>query len=45
MKIIIREGSAARNFDTLYPLIAEYPDHCMFCTDDVPSRFPRKGTH
>ncbi len=35
MKIIIREGSAARNFDTLYPLIAEYPDHCMFCTDDV----------
>lgn len=35
MKIIIREGSAARNFDTLYPLIAEYPDRCMFCTDDV----------
>lgn len=34
MKILIREGSAARNFDTLYPLIAEYPDRCMFCTDD-----------
>jgi adenine deaminase len=34
MKILIREGSAARNFDALYPLIAEYPDSCMFCTDD-----------
>jgi adenine deaminase len=34
MKILIREGSAARNFDTLYPLIAESPDFCMLCTDD-----------
>lgn len=34
MKVQIREGSAARNLDALYPLIAEYPDHCMFCSDD-----------
>jgi adenine deaminase len=34
MKVLIREGSAARNFDTLYPLIAESPDFCMLCTDD-----------
>lgn len=35
MKIIIREGSAARNFDTLHPLIGSYPDRVMFCTDDL----------
>jgi len=34
MKVQIREGSAARNFDALYPLLAEYPEHCMFCSDD-----------
>jgi adenine deaminase len=34
MKILIREGSAAKNFETLYPLIDEYPDVCMFCSDD-----------
>ena len=34
MKILIREGSAARNFDTLIPLLAEYPDRIMFCSDD-----------
>ena len=34
MKILIREGSAARNFDAISPLIGEYPDRCMFCTDD-----------
>ena len=34
MKILIREGSSARNFETLYPLIDEYPDHVMLCTDD-----------
>lgn len=35
MKLLIREGSAARNFEVLYPLIEEYPDRCMFCTDDI----------
>lgn len=34
MKILIREGSAAKNFTALHPLILEYPDMLMFCTDD-----------
>ncbi len=34
MTILIREGSAARNFDTLYPLISEFNNMCMLCTDD-----------
>lgn len=34
MKVIIREGSAAKNFDTLHTLIGKYPDSCMFCSDD-----------
>ncbi len=34
MKILIREGSAARNFDALHPLLQLHPDSCMFCTDD-----------
>jgi adenine deaminase len=34
MKILIREGSSARNFETLYPLIDEYPEAVMLCTDD-----------
>lgn len=34
MKIIIREGSAAKNFDALIDLLHEYPDEMMFCSDD-----------
>ncbi|MCF0042674.1 adenine deaminase [Dyadobacter fanqingshengii] len=34
VKILIREGSAARNFDALIPLIAEFPEKIMFCSDD-----------
>ncbi len=34
MSIQIREGSAARNFDTLEPLIEEYSNMLMFCSDD-----------
>ncbi|MEA3255779.1 MAG: adenine deaminase C-terminal domain-containing protein, partial [Candidatus Altiarchaeota archaeon] len=34
MKILIREGSAAKNFDTLSCLIEDYPDMCMLCSDD-----------
>lgn len=34
MKIIIREGSAAKNFEALIDLLPEYPDHIMFCSDD-----------
>jgi adenine deaminase len=32
--VLIREGSAAKNFDTLYPILEKYPDLCMFCSDD-----------
>jgi len=35
MKIQIREGSAAKDFDALFPLIEKYPDSCMFCSDDL----------
>ncbi|MEZ5019230.1 MAG: adenine deaminase [Bacteroidales bacterium] len=35
MKILIREGSAARNLDTLAPLLGYYPDEVMICTDDL----------
>ena len=34
MKIIIREGSAAKNFDELQPLIDEHPAEVMLCSDD-----------
>ncbi len=34
MKILIREGSAARNFDELIGLIDEHPHMVMFCSDD-----------
>ena len=34
MKILIREGSAARNFEALIPLMATHPDNLMFCSDD-----------
>ncbi|MFI3249318.1 MAG: adenine deaminase [Rikenellaceae bacterium] len=34
MKILIREGSAAKNYESLSELIATYPDSLMFCTDD-----------
>ncbi len=34
MKIIIREGSAAKNFEALIDLLNEYPDMMMFCSDD-----------
>ncbi len=34
VKILIREGSAARNFEALWPLLHEFPDQIMFCSDD-----------
>jgi adenine deaminase len=34
MHILIREGSAARNFDALAGLLDKYPDRVMFCSDD-----------
>jgi adenine deaminase len=34
MKIIIREGSAAKNFEALIDLLHHYPKEIMFCSDD-----------
>ncbi|MGR8942069.1 MAG: adenine deaminase [Gammaproteobacteria bacterium] len=34
MHILIREGSAARNFEALHPLISRHPDKVMLCSDD-----------
>lgn len=34
MKVIIREGSAAKNFDALIDLLPEYYENMMFCSDD-----------
>jgi len=34
MKIIIREGTAAKNFEELHPILSSHPDMCMFCSDD-----------
>ena len=34
MKILIREGSAAKNFDALIYLMHEHSDMMMFCSDD-----------
>jgi len=34
MKILIREGSAAKNFNELIPLLGEHPEMVMFCSDD-----------
>jgi adenine deaminase len=35
MKILIREGSAARNFAALAPLLKKRAADCMFCCDDL----------
>ena len=34
MKILIREGSAAKNFEALIPLLNDHFEHIMFCSDD-----------
>ncbi len=34
MKVIIREGSAAKNFEELVVLIDDFSDNMMFCSDD-----------
>jgi adenine deaminase len=35
MKILIREGSAAKNFEELASLIDSHPGRCMLCSDDL----------
>lgn len=34
MKIIIREGSAAKNFEALIELLNNHPNQILFCSDD-----------
>lgn len=34
MKVQIREGSAAKNFEELILIVEEYHESCMFCSDD-----------
>lgn len=34
MKILIREGSAAKNFEALVDLLHDYSEQIMFCSDD-----------
>ena len=34
MKVQIREGSAARNFEELIPIVEQHYEMCMFCSDD-----------
>ncbi|MGZ3863634.1 MAG: adenine deaminase [Bacteroidia bacterium] len=34
VKVMIREGSAAKNFNELIPLLKTYPEQIMFCSDD-----------
>lgn len=34
MQILVREGSAAKNFEALIGLMHEHHDHMMFCSDD-----------
>jgi len=34
MKILIREGSAAKNFEALYELLDDHPHLTMLCSDD-----------
>lgn len=35
VKVLIREGSAAKNFNALIALLDEFPEQIMFCTDDA----------
>jgi adenine deaminase len=34
VQLLIREGSAARNFEALWPLLQEFPNQVHFCSDD-----------
>ena len=43
MKILIREGSAARNLDNLKELYRKYPAELMLCSDDLHPEMLEKG--
>lgn len=34
MHVLVREGSAARNYEALHPLLDTHPGRVMFCSDD-----------
>ncbi|MCC5805017.1 MAG: adenine deaminase [Opitutales bacterium] len=34
VRVALREGSAARNFDALWPALREFPAECFLCSDD-----------
>jgi len=43
MKILIREGSAAKNLDALAPLVDSHPEMVMLCSDDLHPEMLDKG--
>jgi adenine deaminase len=43
MKILIREGSAAKNLDSLASLLDSHPDMVMLCSDDLHPEMLEKG--
>ena len=43
MKILIREGSAAKNLEALAPLLESNPDDVMLCSDDLHPETLEKG--
>jgi adenine deaminase len=43
MKILIREGSAAKNLEALAPLLKTHPGSVMLCTDDLHPETLEKG--
>ena len=43
MKVLIREGSAAKNYDLLQPLIRSHTSMVMLCTDDIHPSSLAKG--
>lgn len=43
MSILIREGSAAKNLDSLLPVLKKYPQSVMFCTDDCHPDYLERG--
>lgn len=43
MKILIREGSAARNLKALAPLLKSHPDMVMLCSDDLHPETLQRG--
>lgn len=43
MYIIIRHGSSAKNLETLLPILAQYPEQVMFCSDDFKASDLKRG--